>query len=148
MKTKKILMIALVTISVSVLFSCKKEKVKGCTDSQASNFKSGAEEDDGSCTYKADAVIWWGKQLSDSASAYGITALKVYVNGTFIDSKASSTYWSSAPDFGSGISTYKDLGSSKTAAGTAELKDQSGNVIGTVPFTFDKASTVKIQFTW
>jgi len=34
-----------------VAISCKKEKIRGCTDSQALNYKADADADDGSCTY-------------------------------------------------------------------------------------------------
>jgi hypothetical protein len=37
--------------------SCKKEKVRGCTDTQAENYSIMAESDDGSCTYLRNRYI-------------------------------------------------------------------------------------------
>ncbi|MEQ8907548.1 MAG: hypothetical protein RIC95_00015 [Vicingaceae bacterium] len=49
-KTKLIIAAAIVgLISASSLTSCKKEE--GCTDPNANNYSTNAEEDDGSCTY-------------------------------------------------------------------------------------------------
>jgi hypothetical protein len=67
---KLILFLAVGTISVSSLSSCKK---KGCTDATAANYNSNAKKDNGSCVYKplisingnADVTINVGSSYSD-----------------------------------------------------------------------------------
>ncbi len=71
MKTKKILFLAIVLLGMTVV-SCKKET--GCTDSSATNFKSSAEKDDGSCTYKGSVTFW-----NLTTSALGL--VDVFVGG-------------------------------------------------------------------
>lgn len=57
MRTKNVLLIAVVLLGMTAT-SCKKEKIKGCKVSTAENYKSDAEEDDGSCSYKGSYVFW------------------------------------------------------------------------------------------
>ena len=56
MKTKNLFFAMLIIICITAATSCKKET--GCTDSSALNFKSSAEKDDGSCTYKGSVTFW------------------------------------------------------------------------------------------
>ncbi|MFL5765761.1 MAG: hypothetical protein ACJ77K_17575 [Bacteroidia bacterium] len=57
MKTQ-LLSIVMLMCSIAVTTGCKKEKIKGCTNSSAENFDSNAEEDDGNCSYKGSYVFW------------------------------------------------------------------------------------------
>jgi hypothetical protein len=47
---------------ISLAESCKKEKVKGCTNSLASNYDVNAEEDNGTCIFERDKFLgnWLG----------------------------------------------------------------------------------------
>lgn len=57
MKTTKLFLVAIMLLGITVT-GCKKDKIKGCTVSSADNFKSNAEEDDGSCVYSGNYVFW------------------------------------------------------------------------------------------
>jgi len=130
MKKIKTLSIGLLMISASTLLnSCAKN---GCTDSNANNYTEDAKKDDGTCTYTGNLVIWWGKALADSANAYGITAIKVYVDGTFVNTYSTSTYWTGAPTCGANgaVNYTKDLTKNKSASVSVLLKDQNGDALG------------------
>ncbi len=54
---KPMLKKGLILLLCCTLLSCKKEKIRGCTDSQAQNYQATAESDDGSCRYLRDRYI-------------------------------------------------------------------------------------------
>ena len=130
-----------------VFTSCSKE---GCTDNKADNYCSDCKKDDGSCTYTGKMVIWWGKTLSDSANAAGITALKLYVNGAFINTYATSTYWTGAPNCGSNgsISYSKSLGSNSSGSVSVELKDQNNTSLVTNSVTLTGNTCLQYEIPW
>lgn len=112
-------------IAICILPSCKKEKIRGCKDVYATNYKSTAEEDDGSCQFSSKVIFWQDNANASSWSSLGVTALKFYVDGTLIGSAAATVYNSSPSCSSSGLaSTTKNLGSSKTKAVSYSVKDQ------------------------
>jgi hypothetical protein len=133
---KKLVLGALLLASISVIFSCKKEKIKGCKTSYATNYKSSAEEDDGSCTYESKVIFWQNQTNAGSWSAEGVTALKFYVDGQLIGSTASNVYNSSSPSCGGSgqASTTINMGKSATKSVSYTIKDEddfewySGNI--------------------
>jgi len=50
--------------------------IEGCTDEDAANYDSAANEDDGSCYYEGEAVFW-------TDDDYGVGNISVYVGGTY-----------------------------------------------------------------
>jgi hypothetical protein len=148
-KITKTLSISVLLISTSMLFnSCAK---KGCTDSNANNYTEDATKDDASCTYTGSLVIWWGKTLTDSAQAYGVSSIKVYTDGTFLSTNPTSTYWSGAPTCGAnGSVTYKkDLGKNKTGSVSIGLKDENGNSLGSAETqTLTGGECVSLEIPW
>jgi len=122
--TIKIFSLLLLT---TLSFSCKKEKIKGCKTSFATNYNSTAEEDDGSCQYASKVIFWQNQTNAGSWSALGVTSLKFYINGKLIGSCAANVYNSSPPTCkGSGqASENVNLGSSKTKNVSYSIKDQS-----------------------
>ena len=142
--TKIMLLLAITGLG---FVSCKKE---GCTNNKADNYCSECQKDDGSCNFTGKMVIWWGKTLSDSTNFYGITALKVYVNGTYIYTEPTTTYWSGAPSCGANgsLSYTKNLGNSSTGTVNVELKDQNDNSIITQSATLTGNSCLQLEIPW
>lgn len=79
MKTKNILLTAIALLGLAVT-SCKKEKVKGCTTSSATNFNSSAQEDDGSCAYNGKATFWIDSNSVENFLVQGIDKIKIHVS--------------------------------------------------------------------
>jgi len=87
-KVVKIITIVILCIGITSTFtSCKKDKNEGCTDLNANNFDSNAEESDGSCTYPIINVSATNNTAGD-VSGLGGTASRTIVftsNDTIID---------------------------------------------------------------
>lgn len=120
---KKLLFIASVLLGITIT-SCKKET--GCTDSSATNFKTNAEKDDGSCTYKG-SYVFWTQSLSAPYS------VNVYINDIFQGNV--SVNFASAPacDATGALTINKNLGASKTLGYTLNLKMVNAGVVDTDP---------------
>ena len=74
MKTKNLLLVAVITIGLgSLLTSCSKKE--GCTDLTAENYSADAEKDDGSCTYAVTPVLPASNTITvaDNGSGTGTT---------------------------------------------------------------------------
>jgi len=144
------LIICLSLISgISVINSCKKDKVKGCMDKDSKNYNANAEEDNGSCAYEGSIVFWYNKTTSEFLLSDGAIALTYYVNGSIVGSTDASVYWSGAPDCdqSGSVTIKKDLGSDKTKSFTFSAKDQTGweYFKGTVDFTANNCTTYQLQ---
>lgn len=72
--------------------SCKKNNTKGCTDPQATNYSSDADEDNGTCEYERDKFLgsWTGNKTCflnplDSVSNISISADPANIRGIVIN---------------------------------------------------------------
>jgi hypothetical protein len=135
---------------VTVLNSCKKDKIKGCTDKDSKNYDATAEEDDASCKYEGSIVFWYNSATADSLIDDGATALTYYVDGVVVGSSAASVYWTGAPDCDQSgtVSITKDLGSVKSKTSTYSVKDDTGFEYwsGTLTFTANTCTSTKLTF--
>jgi len=113
------------------------------------NYSATAEEDDGSCAYEGAAVFWFGKTMSDSLQAYGITELTYYVDGQLLDTESTSTYWTSAPTCGQdGSATVtKDLGGSKSNTYNYSVKNGTDEITnGTIKIEANSCFALELQW--
>lgn len=137
-------------LAISIV-GCKKDKIKGCTMTDAKNFNSSAEEDDGSCTYEGQQVLWYGAATSDSLiNVDGSSSLTYKVDGIIVGSSATSVYFPSAPSCGQtgSITITKDLGKSKTKICTYEVTDNFGWIdwSGTIIFSANTCTKTELVY--
>jgi hypothetical protein len=126
LKTNFIAKPALVLFLAVGLFSCKKEP--GCTDPNAVNYEASAEENDGSCTFEGEIVLWYGEDASEFLVNDGATTLTFYVNDEIVGSTAANIFWTSAPNCGSNasITVTKSLGTATNQSYEYSVVDQTG----------------------
>lgn len=140
MKTKIILLAVFAIIfTLLIISACKKDKVKGCMDSVATNYNSSATEDDGSCKYEGSIVFWNNVALEDTLTAHGADTLLYYINNVKVGiSVVASSGRASAPACSqSGVFTLTEqLGSVKSQSYTLNVNDQTRH--------FQWSTTVKI----
>ena len=144
---KKLAIICASIFCVISITSCKKDPVKGCKTSFATNYNSSAEEDDGSCNYESKVIFWQNQSNASSWSALGVTALNFYVDGSFIGSCGATTYYGSVPSCSSdGLAHItKNLGSSKVKSFSYTVKDQNGTQWYSVTITLDGSACTTQQ---
>jgi hypothetical protein len=128
MKTAKLFL--LVTICFFTLNACKK---KGCTNSSAENYSTEAKKDDGSCTFKGNAVIWFNTAKVIEFSATGTTNLYFYLDGTQIGTLTLLDFINTPPDCGGAhaVSVERDLGSESTKGFSLVVKGDQGTTLDT-----------------
>ena len=136
---------------LSVLFlatSCSKEQ--GCTDSDAVNFNSLAEEDDNSCQYEGRIVFWYNQSCADGLIGDGATSLTYSVDGQTVGSSASNVYWTGAPDCGqdASVTVTKDLGNVKTQSYSYSVVDQTGFEYWTGTINFNANTCTSLELEW
>jgi hypothetical protein len=131
--------------------SCKKDnKIKGCMDKDSYTYSAAAQEDDGSCLYEGEVVIWFDQAASDGLIADGATALTFYMNGELVETSATDVYWTVSPDCGAqgSITVTEDLGKVKTHAFTLSVKDQTGKEDWNTLINIDANTCLQFQLLW
>lgn len=134
-------------LAIVLMSSCVKEQ--GCTDPNADNYSSTAEENDGSCNYEGDVVFWYGESAAEFLIGDGATTLYFYVDNQVVGSEAANLYWTSAPDCGqnSSITVTKNLGTGTNRSYEYEVQDQTGWVYwsGVVNFTANTCLQIELN---
>jgi len=136
---------------LSVLFlttSCSKEQ--GCTDSDAINFNSLAEEDDNSCQYEGRVVFWYNQECANGLVSDLATSLTYYVDGQTVGSSSTSVYWTGEPDCGqdASITVTKDLGNVKTQSFSYSVVDQTGFEYWSGTINFNANTCTSLELEW
>ncbi|OFY87144.1 MAG: hypothetical protein A3F72_16700 [Bacteroidetes bacterium RIFCSPLOWO2_12_FULL_35_15] len=115
MKTNKLILIAFTIAAVFLSTSCKK-KIRGCTDPAATNYKTSANEEDGSCTFEGSVVLWYGQTTSDLLIQNGHSFLEYSIDYSYADDSDCSAYYTTAPNCGESgsVTVTKNLGNSSS----------------------------------
>jgi hypothetical protein len=101
---------------------------RGCINSNASNYCSTCNKDDGSCQYVGKGLFWWDGATSEDlidGESYSVT---FYVDGQIIGSSGTNVFWNSAPncDQTGTISFTKNLGNATSKSFNYRVVDQDG----------------------
>jgi hypothetical protein len=136
-------------LAVSILFfatGCKKE---GCTNQDATNYSSEADDDDGSCSFEGEVVFWYGESVANGLVAIGSTTLTFMVDGVIVGSTASNVFWTAAPNCGQNgsITVSRGLGNATNLAGNYSVKDQDNFEIwaGVLNFTANTCTVLELS---
>jgi len=147
MKSINFLTVGLLIVGTTFFSSCKKE---GCTDPDSTTYNEDAKDDDGSCLYEGEAVLWYGESASTGLVNDGATTLTYYVDGEIVGSSAATVYWTGSPECGQNgsITVTKDLGGVKNKAYTYSVKDQTGWEYWSGVLNFTANTCEATQLTW
>jgi len=133
---KKIMKKLILILSMFLFFStsCKKEVIKGCTDNNAINYVSNAEEDNGTCTYTKAVFYSRFQGYTLDYYSYEINNVELSINGEYI---GLITYY-----YPNGISDYYAPGTIMHQMNGDKIYWTSKvNLIGHTPITFSGSIT-------
>lgn len=138
----------LYALLIFVSVSCAKEQ--GCTDPDSKNYDVLAEENDGSCSYEGNCILWYNESASQGLVADAATTLTFYVDGKIVGSTATAVYWTGAPNCGdnASITITKDLGSVKTQSYAYRVVDQTGFEYWSGTLNFNANTCIATQLAW
>lgn len=120
---KKTILFICLGLIMTTFNSCKKE---GCTDIKAGNYSAKAKTNDGSCKYSEKLIFW--QNLASTQTWGGSAVLKIYVDGTYLGSFATSEYIATTPDCASNGQLNKtiDFGYSTNKIVNITVLDETG----------------------
>lgn len=124
--------------------------VPGCLDPEAINYNVNADQDDGSCAYQGDVVIWCDELAAEGLGKDGATILTYYVDGKRIGSDAAYVYWTGAPECGQSgsISATMEWKYSRTHTYSWAVVDRTGWEYWSGSEMLYANECTKIHLTW
>jgi hypothetical protein len=148
MKRLNLLLTATLMVAMIALVGCAKEE--GCTDPDATNFSSEAEDDDGSCSFTGNIVFFYDQTASEGLVMDGAQNLTFYVDNAVVGSTATSVYWNGSPDCGdnASITVTKNLGNVKTQSFSYRVEDQTGFEYWSGTINFNANTCTSLELPW
>ena len=146
---KPILFITLAIASLS--FSSCKKTIQGCTDQNAENYSFEANEDVGTCSYRGSAVFYHDAQTSQNLIDAGVTNVKLYVDGNFMDFMSPFVYFSFVPSCehpDAMLMSNYGIGNVKSKSFTYTIRDQNQVVLdfGTFEIIGNQCNAIKYTY--
>lgn len=130
MKTNKFILIVFSIVAVFLSTSCKKKK-PGCMNPAATNYKSSAEEEDGSCKFEGSAMLWYNDSTSNDLLNAGFGTMIFKVDGENVGELVAYQYHVGPLNCGDNdcITVFKSLGNSASKSFPYRVEDGNGNLI-------------------
>jgi hypothetical protein len=135
---------------ILALASCK-DPVPGCTNRNAENYNMAAEEDDGTCSFRGGAVVYHDVATGQALVNAGVTNVRLFVDGTFMDSMSPNIGFSYVPSCDNAdamlMSNY-GIGNSPSKTFQYQIKDQNNVVLssGTFEIRGNECTAVKYEY--
>lgn len=148
MKRLNLFLTATLMVAMVALVGCAKEE--GCTDPDATNFSSEAEENDGSCTFSGNVVFWYDQEASTGLVNDGAQNLTFYVDDAIVGSTATSVFWTAEPNCGdnASITVTSNLGNVKTQSYSYRVEDQTGFEYWSGTVNFNANTCTSLELAW
>lgn len=132
------------------LFGCKKS-VPGCTDPNAENYDVTATENAGTCSYRGSAVFYHDGTTAQNLINDGITNVKLYVDGVFMDAMSPNVSFSFVPTCGHPDAMNMEnygIGNQSSQNFTYSIKDQNNVVLagGTFQIIGNQCNAIEYNY--
>lgn len=141
--------VLLLSVALIGTTACKK-KIPGCMDTDAENYYPEATES-ASCSYRGSVVFYHDMQTSQQLINDGVTDVKLYVEGVYMDHMSPNVGFSYTPgcDHDDAM-TYRNvgIGETKTKSFNYAIKDQDGFTLDAGTFTISGNSCNAIKYNY
>ncbi len=106
---------------------------KGCTDVDARNYNAKAKQDNFTCTYEGDVIVWFDEEKATDFADSSIAVVSFFIEDDNYGSLDVLSYTGTPPSCNSpkGVTIRKKLISKKTRMFEIEVRKPNGDVIST-----------------